>query len=91
MLFCHSNQIEIVWISLPAFDITKSGFTLYCFIDSLDEISNPELSLKILGHPWYWTYEISDFGFCSKAQSLKYSSYMLTDETLKEARVLSAF
>ena len=50
----------------------------------MDEISEPELSLKILGHQWYWSYEISDFNSCKKnSQSLKYTCYMLTNEELQ--------
>ena len=52
-----------------------SSFTL---LYAMDEISEPELSLKILGHQWFWSYEISDFNSCQKnEQSLKYVCYML--------------
>jgi cytochrome c oxidase subunit 2 len=51
---------------------------------SLDEISNPELTLKILGHQWYWGYEISDFNSCAETtQNLKYMQDMLTNESLR--------
>ena len=44
----------------------------------MDEIAEPELSLKILGHQWFWSYEISDFNSCQKdGQSLKYVCYMM--------------
>ena len=50
----------------------------------MDEISEPELSLKVLGHQWYWSYEISNFNSCKEnAQSLKYTCYMLTNEALQ--------
>jgi len=58
---------------------------------SLDEISNPELTLKILGHQWYWSYEMSDFNSCFDTHNLKYSSYMLTNESLKEKSSLGFF
>jgi heme/copper-type cytochrome/quinol oxidase subunit 2 len=62
--FTHSNTLEIVWTSLPALVLLSlaSPSLLY----SLDEISNPELTLKILGHQWYWGYEISDFNSCAE-------------------------
>ena len=51
----------------------------------MDEISEPELTLKILGHQWFWSYEISDFNSCNKSNnSLKYTCYMLNDEELKQ-------
>jgi cytochrome c oxidase subunit 2 len=64
---------------------------LFYLLYSLDEIANPELTLKILGHQWYWSSEISDFNSCSNTQNLKYSSYMLTNETLKENNSIGFF
>jgi cytochrome c oxidase subunit 2 len=82
--FTHSNIIEIVWTSIPALTLLSLASPSFSLLYSLDEISNPELTLKILGHQWYWSYEISDFNSCSDVQNLKYSSYMLNDEFLKE-------
>lgn len=82
--FTHSNIIEIVWTSLPAFILLSLASPSFSLLYSLDEISNPELTLKILGHQWYWSYELSDFNYCSTINHLRYSSYMLTNEFLKE-------
>jgi cytochrome c oxidase subunit 2 len=85
--FTHSNSIEIIWTSIPAFILLSLASPSFSLLYSLDEISYPELTLKILGHQWYWSYEISDFNSCSNTHNLKYSSYMLTNETLKESSV----
>lgn len=82
--FNHSSIIEIVWTSVPAFILLSLASPSFSLLYSLDEISHPELTLKILGHQWYWSYEISDFNSCSKTQHLKYSCYMLTGKILKE-------
>lgn len=89
--FTHSNSIEIVWTSIPALILLSLASPSFSLLYSLDEISNPELTLKILGHQWYWSYEISDFNSCSDTQNLKYSSYMLTNETLKEKSHIGFF
>ena len=90
--FTHSNIIEIIWTSIPALILLSLASPSFSLLYSLDEISNPELSLKILGHQWYWSYEISDFNSCSEAsQNLKYSSYMLTNEFLKENNTVGFF
>jgi cytochrome c oxidase subunit 2 len=81
--FTHSNDIEIIWTSIPAFILLSLASPSFSLLYSLDEISFSELTLKILGHQWYWSYEISDFNSCSNTTNLKYSSYMLTDEFLK--------
>ena len=89
--FTHSNVIEIVWTSLPAFILLSLASPSFSLLYSLDEISHPELTLKILGYQWYWSYEMSDFNSCSKSHTLKYSSYMLTNEFLKENSSIGFF
>jgi len=90
--FTHSNTLEIVWTSLPALVLLSLASPSFSLLYSLDEISNPELTLKILGHQWYWSYEISDFNSCSETtQNLKYASYMLTNESLKENSSIGFF
>jgi cytochrome c oxidase subunit 2 len=89
--FTHSNVLEIVWTSIPAFILLSLASPSFSLLYSLDEISNPELTLKVYGHQWYWSYEISDFNSCSNTHNLKYSSYMLTDEALKESGTLGFF
>jgi cytochrome c oxidase subunit 2 len=90
--FSHSNLIEIIWTSMPALILFSLAFPSFALLYSLDEISNPELTLKVVGHQWYWSYEISDFNSCSETTcTLKYSSYMLTNEYLKENDKLGYF
>jgi cytochrome c oxidase subunit 2 len=50
----------------------------------MDEVSTPDLSLKILGHQWFWSYEMSEFKTCSvnQSQTLKYSCYMMVVDGL---------
>jgi cytochrome c oxidase subunit 2 len=82
--FTHSNLIEIIWTSFPALLLLSLASPSFSLLYSLDEISFSELTLKILGHQWYWSYETSDFNSCSNTHNLKYSSYMLTNESLKD-------
>ena len=83
--FTHSNIIEIIWTSIPALILLSLASPSFSLLYSFDELSNPEITLKILGHQWYWTYEISDFNIlCHNDKVLKCSSYMLTNDSLKE-------
>lgn len=76
--FVHSKELEIIWTSVPALILLVLSTPSFTLLYSMDEISEPELSLKILGHQWYWSYEISDFNSCQKQeQSLKYVCYMM--------------
>ena len=90
--FVHSSTIEIIWTTMPALILLGLASPSFSLLYSLDEISNPSLTLKIFGHQWYWSYELSDFIFCSDINTtLRYSSYMLTDEFLKEQNFLGFF
>jgi len=80
--FTHSSVIEIVWTSIPALILLSLSSPSFSLLYSLDEISNPELTLKIIGHQWYWSYETSDFNTCGNIQKLKFSSYLLSNEYL---------
>ena len=74
---------------MPALILLSLASPSFFLLYSLDEISNFLLTFKILGHQWYWSYELSDFIFCSEINTtLKYSSYMLTYEFLKEKNFL---
>ena len=59
--FFHSNALEIVWTSLPALTLLNLASPSFTLLYSMDEISTPEISVKIIGHQWFWSYEISDF------------------------------
>jgi cytochrome c oxidase subunit 2 len=69
---------------MPALILLSLASPSFSLLYSLDEISSPELTLKILGHQWYWSYETTDFKSCSNGYILKYSSYMLTQDFLIE-------
>jgi len=62
--FVHSNELEIIWTSVPALILLLLATPSFTLLYAMDEISEPELSLKILGHQWFWSYEISDFNSC---------------------------
>lgn len=84
--FFHSNVLEIVWTSLPALTLLHLASPSFSLLYSMDEISAPEISVKIMGHQWFWSYEISDFDTiltCMNSdKTLKYTCYMITEETI---------
>lgn len=49
----------------------------------MDEIYNPILSLKIIGHQWFWSYEYSDFPL------IEFDSYIIPQNSrINEFRLL---
>ena len=85
--FTHSKELEIVWTTIPALILLALATPSFTLLYAMDEISEPDLSLKILGHQWFWSYEISDFNSCSKQeQSLKYVCYMMVLDGLPKTK-----
>ena len=84
--FFHSNELEIIWTSLPALTLLTLASPSFSLLYSMDEISIPDFSIKVLGHQWFWSYEISDFRSCLQTKTLKYACYMLSNEELQNCK-----
>nr|YP_009326943.1 cytochrome c oxidase subunit II [Somanniathelphusa boyangensis]ANK36779.1 cytochrome c oxidase subunit II [Somanniathelphusa boyangensis] len=69
--FMLQNQtIEVIWTTIPAIILIFIALPSLRLLYLLDEINNPSITLKTMGHQWYWTYEYSDF------LHLEFDSYM---------------
>lgn len=57
----HGQTIEVIWTILPAVVLLFIAFPSLRLLYLLDEINEPSVTLKSIGHQWYWSYEYSDF------------------------------
>ena len=48
----------------------------------IDELHNPQVTLKIVGHQWYWSYEYSDYIVEWPDESIVFDSYMILEDDL---------
>lgn len=80
--FYHSNTIEIVWTTVPALLLAGLASPSFSLLYGLDESTDPNLTVKIFGHQWYWRYELSDANACFKSNDIRFSAYLLSDEYL---------
>nr|YP_010580958.1 cytochrome c oxidase subunit II [Monochamus saltuarius]UZT27181.1 cytochrome c oxidase subunit II [Monochamus saltuarius] len=69
--------IEIVWTILPAVTLIFIALPSLKLLYILDEVNNPLLTVKSIGHQWYWSYEYSDF------KSIEFDSYMIPKDLMK--------
>nr|YP_010535820.1 cytochrome c oxidase subunit II [Cerogria janthinipennis]UYB79032.1 cytochrome c oxidase subunit II [Cerogria janthinipennis] len=67
----EGQLIELVWTILPALILIFIALPSLKLIYILDEINNPMISIKTIGHQWYWSYEYSDF------KNIEFDSYMM--------------
>jgi cytochrome c oxidase subunit 2 len=81
-VFTHSTFLEIVWTILPAVILLFIAIPSFNLLYSLDESIDPSLTLKVVGHQWYWSYEYSDYSTLEGGDSLNFDSYMLPESDL---------
>nr|YP_010946767.1 cytochrome c oxidase subunit II [Pseudoglomeris montshadskii]WGO57524.1 cytochrome c oxidase subunit II [Pseudoglomeris montshadskii] len=74
--------IEMVWTMAPAIILIFIAVPSLRLLYLMDEINNPMMTLKTIGHQWYWSYEYSDF------LKTEFDSYMITQNELSNFRLL---
>nr|ARO47934.1 cytochrome c oxidase subunit II [Rapisma sp. 1 NS-2017] len=81
----EGQMIEIIWTILPAVTLIFIALPSLRLLYLLDEIDNPSVTLKTIGHQWYWSYEYSDFlniefdSFMLPSSELNFKSFRLLD------------
>nr|YP_009350990.1 cytochrome c oxidase subunit II [Oriensubulitermes inanis]AQP28289.1 cytochrome c oxidase subunit 2 [Oriensubulitermes inanis]AQP30129.1 cytochrome c oxidase subunit 2 [Oriensubulitermes inanis]AQP30207.1 cytochrome c oxidase subunit 2 [Oriensubulitermes inanis] len=70
----EGQMIETLWTIAPAIILVFIAIPSLRLLYLMDEIHNPAMTLKTVGHQWYWSYEYSDF------TKLEFDSYMLQQE-----------
>nr|AYR05342.1 cytochrome c oxidase subunit 2 [Mordellidae sp. 4 ACP-2013] len=57
----EGQLIELIWTILPAVTLIFIALPSLKLIYIIDEMSNPLITIKTIGHQWFWSYEYSDF------------------------------
>nr|AJA05029.1 cytochrome c oxidase subunit II [Triplophysa robusta] len=71
-----SQEIEIVWTVLPAVILVLIALPSGSILCLMDEINDPHLTIKAMGHQWYWSYEYTDY------ENVGFDSYMIPTQDL---------
>lgn len=78
----HGLIIEIVWTIIPAIILGFIAIPSFLLLYSMDEIINPSLTLKAVGHQWYWSYELTD-----GSDVVNFDSYMIREDRLEKGQL----
>nr|YP_010437837.1 cytochrome c oxidase subunit II [Bassarona dunya]UTB53969.1 cytochrome c oxidase subunit 2 [Bassarona dunya] len=79
----EGQMIELIWTILPAITLIFIALPSLRLLYLLDELNNPLITLKSIGHQWYWSYEYSDFN------NIEFDSYMIqSSDNLSNFRLL---
>nr|QIV24746.1 cytochrome c oxidase subunit II [Toxeutes arcuatus] len=66
----EGQLIEVIWTILPAVTLIFIALPSLRLLYIMDEVNNPLITVKVIGHQWYWSYEYSDF------KNIEFDSYM---------------
>nr|UDH58769.1 cytochrome c oxidase subunit II [Mesoplodon mirus] len=72
-----AQEVETIWTILPAIILIMIALPSLRILYMMDEINNPSLTVKTMGHQWYWSYEYTDY------EDLNFDSYMIPTSDLK--------
>nr|ABY55901.1 cytochrome oxidase subunit II [Pterostichus lama] len=72
----EGQTIEVIWTILPAITLVFIALPSLQLLYLLDEVSNPLMTLKSIGHQWYWSYEYSDF------KMIEFDSFLISSSEM---------
>ena len=73
----HNTVIEMLWTVVPVLILIIIAIPSFKLMYYMDRVPNPEMTIKVTGHQWYWSYEYPDQG------GLTFDSNMIPEDQLK--------
>nr|QEQ13465.1 cytochrome c oxidase subunit II [Xenopus victorianus] len=71
-----AQEIEMVWTIMPAIILIMIALPSLRILYLMDEVNDPHLTIKAIGHQWYWSYEYTNY------EDLSFDSYMIPTNDL---------
>lgn len=76
----HNTFLEIAWTAIPALILLVIALPSFRLLYYMDRSQDAEMTLKITGHQWYWSYDYPD-------QNLNFDAFMISDDDLKPGQL----
>jgi len=76
----ESQELELFWTIVPRFILIFIGLPSIRLLYLLDEVYNPAITIKTVGHQWYWSYEYSDFN------NIEFDAYIIPSAELDNSQ-----
>jgi cytochrome c oxidase subunit 2 len=56
----HNTVIEVLWTAIPVIILVIIALPSFKLMYFMDRAEKPEMTVKVTGHQWYWSYELPD-------------------------------
>lgn len=77
----HNTVIEVIWTALPVMILVGIAVPSFRLLYAEDVIPKADLTIKAIGHQWYWSYEYPDNG------GFSFDSVMVPDTEIKPGQL----
>lgn len=77
----HNTLVEVLWTVVPIIILVGIAIPSFRLLYYADRTEDAELTIKIIGHQWYWSYEYPDNG------NFTFDSLMVADEDLQPGQL----
>jgi len=79
----ESQIIECIWTIIPAIILIQIAIPSLLLLYMLDESIDSNLTIKAIGHQWYWRYEYRDFWAIGRGSQVEFDAYMIPTNELE--------
>lgn len=87
----HASKLEIIWTLIPSVILIFIAIPSFSLLYSMEEIVNPQLTLKVIGYQWYWGYEYSantNIVYNYSEDVLGYNSRLISKELIYDSLLI---
>lgn len=79
----HHTLLEVVWTIVPVIIVITIMVPSVKLMFDLDKPQDPEMTIKVTGHQWYWSYEYPQ----KEGKPISFDSTILSDKELKPGQL----
>jgi len=79
--FSHNSLIEVIWTVAPVIILVAIAVPSLRLLFYMDRTDDPEMTIKAIGHQWYWSYEYPDLG-----EDISFDAVMLQEDELEDGQ-----
>jgi cytochrome c oxidase subunit 2 len=77
----HNPVIEVLWTVVPVLILVIIAIPSFKLMYYMDRVPNPDMTIKVTGHQWYWSYEYPD------QKNLAFDSNIIQQADLKPGQI----
>ncbi len=76
----HNTLIEVLWTTVPVIILVLIAIPSFKLLYYADRVEDADMTIKAIGHQWYWSYEYPDHG------DFTFDGIMLSDDEREEGQ-----